>query len=79
MAGLNLCVVPQKPLVQTEETSEKDSDDDEIINVTAALELTKELHSKLSNNSKISGPVAATLLGLQGKNNTLFNFSKVDF
>lgn len=69
MAGLDLCVVPRKPSAASLNFSaKKDSDDDDgIISVTAALELTKELHSKLNNNTRISGPIAASLLGLAGK------------
>lgn len=66
MAGLELCVVPSKPAAETLNNMSMKKDKG-IISVTAALELTSELHSKLNNNTRISGPIAAYLLGLAGK------------
>jgi hypothetical protein len=66
MAGLELCVVPRMAASESPNVSTQ-KDTGGIISVTAALELNKKFHSKFNNNTKISGPIKASLLGLTGK------------
>jgi hypothetical protein len=76
MAGLELCVVPRKSEAESLNVSMQ-KEPAGIISVTAALELTKEFHSKLNNNTKISGPIEATLLGLTGKSASTINLGEI--
>ncbi|XP_059478719.1 transmembrane protein 248-like [Neocloeon triangulifer] len=75
MAGLDLCARPaaaKSSEIKNESANLARKED--IVSVTAALELSKELHSQMGNDTEIGGNINATLLGIKGVHNIHVSF-----